>query len=237
MDKLIKLKSAKPFEIRCKSETRAEITIYEEIGEGGFFYDSLSAKEFNKQLKTLPDTVNQIDVRINSPGGDVFDGITIYNRLKQHKAKVTVYVDGLAASIASIIALAGDEIIMSEGAMVMIHKPWTVAVGDSSSLQETIDRLDDVEEQLLSIYQRKTGLDRSELRQMLSGETWMDAEQAIDLGFADKVSQEESAPIAASLKDKAWINKTPRINDENKLINEKVNGFKNDVKDYLARKK
>ena len=101
----------KPLQIRSESATKAEIIIYAPIGQS-FWEESVSAKDFSDQLNKLEPTVNEISVRINSPGGDVFDGIAIYNRLKQHKAKKIIYIDGLAASIASIIALAGDEIII-----------------------------------------------------------------------------------------------------------------------------
>ena len=136
---LIKITESKKFEIKAKSQTVAEIVVYGVIGQD-FWGDGISAKSFSDQLNNLPKTVNQIDVRLNSGGGDVFDGVSIYNRLKQHKAKVTVYIDGLAASIASVIALAGDEVVMGEGALMMIHKPWTWAMGDSAALEEVIDR-------------------------------------------------------------------------------------------------
>jgi len=233
MAKLIEINNKKPFAVKCKTDTIAEIIIYEDIGQGGFFSEALSAKDFSKELKSLPDTVNTIEVRINSGGGDVFDGVTIYNRLKQHKAKIIVYIDGLAASIASVIAMAGDEIIMSEGSLLMIHKPWTVAMGDSKDFENTISRLDDVEEQLLSIYQRKTKIDRNELRSMLAAETWLDADQAVDMGFATSKATEEALPIAASLKTAKWINKKPRVENATK---KKVAEFKKDIESYLARK-
>lgn len=203
--------AAKPFTIQAKKEdnTKAEIVIYADIGPA-WWGDSVSAKSFSDELAKLPNTVSDITVRINSGGGDVFDGITIYNRLKQHKAKVTVIVDGLAASIASIIALAGDEIVMAEGAMMMIHKPWTWTAGNSNDFDEISRRLLEIEDQLVGIYSKRAkGLTRQEIKDLLKAETWMDANQAKEYGFVDKLI-EETLPIAASALDKQWMNRPPR---------------------------
>lgn len=235
MGDLIKIKNKKVFSINNKSTTSAEIVIYSDIGES-FWGDSMSAKSFSEELKQLPDTVNQIDVRLNSPGGDVFDGITIYNRLKQHKANVTVYIDGMAASIASIIALAGDEVIMGEGSTYMIHLPWTMAMGNALELEDTINRLDEVTEQLLGIYQRKTRLDRSEIRKMLTEETWLDAAQAMEYGFVDKIMEaDETLDMAASLDNAKWIRKQPKFDNTNKYVKSEVSNLKDEIKDFLAR--
>jgi len=235
MTELIKLKNKKPFNIKCKSETQAEIIIYDEIGPWDD-WGEISAKMVDKELKGLPSTVNQIDVRINSPGGDVFEGFTIYNRLKQHSANITIYVDGLAASIASIIAMAGDEIVMGEGALMMIHQPWTWARGNVQDLENTIDRLLDIEEQLVKVYQKRTGIDRSEIKSMLAAETWLDADQALEKGFVTELFESEEQ-IAASAIDKAsWIRNKPRVKEQQNIINEKVSDFKKDIERFLARK-
>jgi ATP-dependent protease ClpP protease subunit len=229
-------KPSQPFSIKSKSATRAEITLYGAIGES-FWEDSISAKSFSEELKKLDSSVNEITVRINSPGGDVFDGIAIYNRLKQHPAKIIVKIDGLAASIASVIALAGDEVSMGEGALYMVHLPWTMAFGNRNELDNTINRLLDVEEQLISIYAKKCKKSRSEIKGMLEKETWMDAAQAIDNGFVDS-STEETMPIAAAVLDKAsWISKMPKnINTSDKAAKEEYRQVKKKIEDYLARK-
>ncbi len=230
-----KAKSGQPFRIVSKSATKAEIVIYAPIGES-FWGDSVSAKSFSEELKKLDPTVNEIDVRINSPGGDVFDGIAIYNRLKQHKAKITVYIDGLAASIASIIALAGDEVIMGEGALFMIHLPWTVAMGNRMDFDNMVNRLMDVEEQLISIYTKKTGMDRAEIKTMLEEETWMDADQAIEKGFVSKKA-EDSLPIAASVFDSRWINKRPKnYKSETKVVSQAIEELKKKIVGKISRK-
>lgn len=238
--KLIDLRSKQaqaPFRVTNKSATKAEMVIYGGIGPD-FWGDGsmISAKQISDELNKLDKTVNEIVVRINSPGGDVFDGISIYNRLKQHKAKVTVYIDGLAASIASIIALAGDEIIIGEGALYMIHLPWTWAIGNRNDLDNTVNRLLDVEEQLISIYQKKTKLDRSEIKKMLEDETWLDSSAAIELGFVDKKSDEEVA-IAASSLEARWIMKKPKaFKSETQVIDKAKLELKTKIDSLLARK-
>lgn len=226
-----------PLRINNKSATEAEIVIYAAIGQD-FWGDGsmISAKQFSDELKKIPDTVNTINVRINSPGGDVFDGIAIYNRLKQHKAKKVVYIDGLAASIASIIALAGDEIKIGEGALFMVHLPWTFSYGNRMELDNTINRLMDIEEQMISIYSKKSSLGRAEIRALLESETWMNAEEAIENGFADS-QVEETAPIAASAIKSRWIAKKPEnYFSETKATNEKISDLKKKVGERLARK-
>lgn len=233
--KILNLAPTKSFEIRNKSATKAEIIIYEQIGES-FWGGGISAKSFSEELKKLDPSVNEITVRINSPGGDVFDGIAIYNRLKQHKAKVIVCIDGLAASIASVIALAGDEIQMGEGALFMVHLPWTMAMGNRNDLENTINRLVDVEDQLVRIYKNKTGMDSTEIKKMLEQETWMDADQALDMGFVD-TKVEETVPIAAAVMDKAgWINKRPKMKTQDDVVKSKVGDLKEKIAGFLARK-
>lgn len=229
--------SAGKLKIRNESSTKAEIILYCGIGQDWWNDGSMvSAKQFSDELKKLPSTVNEIVVRINSPGGDVFDGVAIYNRLKQHPAKVTVYIDGLAASIASIIALAGDEVIIGEGALFMIHLPWTWAMGNRMELDNTINRLLDVEEQLISIYSKKTGLDRAEIRTMLEAETWLGADEAIEKGFVNSKA-ENSIPIAASALDSKWILRKPtNYKSEAKVVAAGIDTLKKKIADTIARK-
>lgn len=236
MSNLLRFKSrSQPFEIKNKTATKAEIVIYGSIGPD-WFGESITAKNFSDELKKLDSTVNELEIRINSPGGDVFDGFTIYNRLKQHPAKKTVYIDGLAASIASIIALAGDEIIIGEGALYMVHLPWTFTGGNRNELDNTINRLLDIEEQMISVYSKRTGLSRAEVKKLLEDETWLDADQAIEYGFVDNKA-EESLPIAAAVFDKAtWINKKPNLKFKDALVKEEIEVLKNKITGFLARK-
>lgn len=225
-----------PLRILSKTETEAEVVIYDQIG-GGFWSEGISAKQFSEELKKLPETTKNINVRINSPGGDVFDGIAIYNRLKQHKAKKTVYIDGLAASIASVIALAGDEIIMGDGALYMVHLPWTWAMGNRSELDNVINRLTDIEEQMLGIYSKKSKISRTEMRALLEAETWMNADDAIEKGFADKKSEETFAIAASVFKNSPWINKKPeKFVSQTDVVQEKITALRKNLNARLARK-
>ena len=148
---------------------KAEILIYEDIGD---YWSGVTAKGFNDELKALGD-ISEINVRLNSGGGNVFDGIAIYNTLKNHKAKVNIHIDGLAASIASIVAMAGDTISMAKNGFMMIHDPWIMTAGTAQDLRKTADTIDGVREQLLDTYIRRTGGDREQISDMMSAETWM----------------------------------------------------------------
>ena len=172
-----------------KSETQtnsAEIMIYGTIGSS-WWEESVSASQFNKDLKALGNDIDEITVRINSTGGSVYDGLSIRSQLKSHKAEVTVIVDGLAASIASIIAMGADKIIMAKGSNMMIHNPMASAFGEAKDLRNTADFLDKIRESLVSVYADKTDLSSDELIDLLDAETWMSAEEAVENGFADEV--------------------------------------------------
>lgn len=236
MPKILNFREKPSFAVRsAKDKKSAEIVIYTAIGES-FWGDALSAKQFSEELKKLDSSVEEINVRINSPGGDVFDGVAIYNRLKQHKAKVIVHIDGLAASIASIIALAGDEIIIGDGALFMVHLPWTWAVGNRMEMENTVNRLLDVEEQLIGIYAKKSGLDRGEIKALLEAETWMGADEAIEKGFVDKKA-EDSLPIAASAFEQQWIKRAPKnYKSETDVVNVEKQNLKKKIEARLARK-
>ena len=219
------------------SDNTAEIIIYGSIGDDWYEDAAVSAKQFSEALAALPKNITQIDLRLNSPGGSVFDGVTIYERLKQHPANVTVYVDGIAASIASIIAMAGNEIIIGEGSFIMIHKPLTMTWGNSDDHERNIRILDGIESQMLNIYSKKTGLGRTELENMLTQETWMDANTCLANGFATSISDSsENLRVAASMVSSAkWISKTnaPKIEDTKLIkakiadIQKKMNAFSN----------
>lgn len=173
------------YAIQAKAgEKRAKINIYEQIGES-FWEEGISAKNFIAELDALD--VDAIDLHINSPGGSVFDGTAIYNSLKAHKANVIVTVDGIAASIASVIVMAGDTVRMPENAMLMIHDPYGMAVGSSSVMRKAADTLEKIKDGIVSIYANKTKKDRAEIQQMMADETWISANEAVELGFADVV--------------------------------------------------
>ncbi len=183
------------FNIINKSD-RSEIWIYEQIGEDFWSGGGITAKSFQKELAAIKSP--QIDLHINSPGGEVFDGITIYNLIKQHPANVTTYIDGLAASIASVVAMAGDEIYMAENALFMIHNPWGMAMGDSTEMRKTADLLDKIKGSIILAYNSKSGLKEEEIQDLMSAESWMSSQEAMDYGFVDNVT--ESMDLAACAK-------------------------------------
>lgn len=196
--------------VQNKSATKAEIILYAGIGQDWWGDGSMiSAKQFNEEIKKLDPATSELTIRINSPGGDVFDGIAIYNRIKQLKMKKIVYIDGLAASISSIIALAGDEIVMGDGALYMIHLPWTMAMGNRMEIDSTVNLLMDIEEQMIGIYAKRTSMSRAEIKMALEATTWMGADEAIEKGFVDK-KMDESLPIAASAMESKWFAKKPK---------------------------
>lgn len=177
----------------AQGKNAAELSIYGEIDDSGFFGDAISSKAIAKALKALGD-VKEITVRVNSPGGDVFAAQAIYSLLKSHEAAVTVKIDGLAASAASLIAMAGDHIEMPANAMMMIHNPSCSVWGQADDLRKQADVLDKVRDSMIGAYQR-SGKTRDEIIALLDAETWFTGEEAVKEGFAD--AAEPAVPIAA----------------------------------------
>ena len=175
--------------INDKQEKEAELLLYGVIGEDGLWSD-VTAKQFADELKEVEDA-KTIRVRINSPGGDVFAGQAIYSMLKRCKAEVVGYVDGLAASIASLVLMACDKVIMPKNSMLMIHKPWTATAGNANDMAKTIETLNKVEEAMLTAYVDKTGMAEDEIKELLAAETWLSASDAVAKGFADEIEETE----------------------------------------------
>lgn len=178
-----------------EDENRGELTLYGEISDVSWWGDEITPKAFKDDLDALGD-IDVIDIYINSSGGDVFAGDSIYNILKRHNARKIVHIDGLAASIASIIAMVGDEIIMAENALMMIHEAWTYARGNKRDLAKMIDALVRIDDTLSGVYAARTGKNADEIADMMQNETWFTAAEAMEQGFADKV--EANKKIAAS---------------------------------------
>ena len=154
------------------------------IAEESWFDDDVTPQLFKDELNAGS---GDITVWINSPGGDCVAAAQIYNMLTQYKGNVTVKIDGIAASAASVIAMAGNTVLMSPVSMMMIHNPATVAFGDHAEMQKAIDMLAEVKESIINAYVIKTGLSRSKLSHLMDAETWMDANKAVELGFADDI--------------------------------------------------
>lgn len=167
--------------------SRGEIWLYDPVGTS-FWGDSISAKMFQKELSALG-KVDAITLHINSPGGDVFDGFAIYNQLKQHPASITVSIDGIAASIASIIAMSGNTINIAANAMMMIHDPQGMAMGNADEMRRTAALLDTVKGNLAQTYVDRTANARAQIETWMADETWLTAEASVERGFADAVTE------------------------------------------------
>ena len=174
--------------------TTTEIMLYDEISWWG-----ITAEMFKHELDAI--STPNIDLRINSPGGDVFDSLAIYNALREHPAKITTHIDGVAASMASVIAMAGDETHMAENAFLMIHDPWALVIGNAVDLRKEADLLDKVSGSLVMAYEEKTGKTTEQIQAWMAEETWFTAAEASEAGFVDEVigaETEEPAKLAAS---------------------------------------
>lgn len=188
------------------SDESAEVFLYGDIG--GWLDSGITANDFSKEISDL--NVNIIDVRLNSGGGSVFEGQAIYNALSRHPAKIIVNIDGIAASIASVIAMSGDEIRITEGSHIMIHKPWSMAIGDAESMRKEAEVLDSLESGIVDIYAARTGKDRKQLEDWIGAETWFKGQAAVDAGFADAVIPAKRKEKAAKSNILALYNGTPQ---------------------------
>lgn len=187
------------------SSNSTEVMIYDEIGNYG-----VDAKSFIDEVKAIP-TEKSVLLRINSPGGSVVDGLAIYDAIARMPQKVTTRIEGIAASMASVIALAGDEVTMSENSLYMIHNVWGGEVGGSTDLRKAADLMDKMGDRLVSIYMSKTGESEEQIRAWMDEETWFDSSEAVKAGFVDSI--EEPIKLAARFdinkydyKNKALVN-------------------------------
>lgn len=176
------MKPASWYAVKNVTNDQAEISIFDEIGLWG-----ISSKQFAKELKSLGN--RRVLVRINSPGGEIFEGNAIYNALRRHPGGVDVAIDALAASMASVIAMVGENRSMAENGMFMIHNPWTVSFGESKDMRKSADLLDDLKENIVSAYAGRTGMKREELSEMMDEETWLTAAECKEFGFIDKITE------------------------------------------------
>lgn len=176
-----------------KNEGEETRTLYlsGEISDETWFGDEVTPKLFKDELMAGS---GDITLWINSPGGDVFAAAQIYNMLMDYSGRVTVKIDGLAASAASVIAMAGSQVEMSPVAMMMIHNPITVAIGDSKEMQKAIDMLAEVKESIVNAYEIKTGLSRNKISRLMDAESWFNAKKAVEMGFADSILYTQENP-------------------------------------------
>ena len=172
---------------QAPTETEPEqriLTLNGTIAEESWFDDDITPQLFREELNAGS---GDITVWINSPGGDCVAAAQIYNMLMDYRGSVTVKIDGIAASAASVIAMAGTKVLVSPVSMLMIHTPATMAMGDAAEMQKAIAMLDEVKESIINAYEIKTGMSRAKLSHLMDAETWMDAHTAVDLGFADEI--------------------------------------------------
>jgi ATP-dependent Clp endopeptidase proteolytic subunit ClpP len=179
------------YRIRNAAESVTEVLVYDVIGEDPWFGGGISAKRFTEDLADI-DT-DEIHLRINSPGGDVFEGIAILNALKRHPAKVTAYVDGIAASAASFIAMAGEQVVMSRNAEMMIHDASGIVIGRAEEMEKMADDLNRVSDNIASIYADRAGGTTSQWRKAMKDETWYSDKEAVKAGLADRVETNKTA--------------------------------------------
>lgn len=206
-----------------EAEGKAVRTLHMEgyIAESSWFDDDITPKQFKTELYSDGQMADDIIVKIHSPGGDTFAAAQIYNMLKEYPGHISVHVDGLAASAASVIAMAGDEVCVSPLSVLMIHNPAMFISGEVADLQAGINLLSEVKESIINAYQKKTGLSRAKISHMMDAETWMSAHKAIELKFADRILYENETEAADEhangfIFDKltvtnALINKLPGI--------------------------
>ena len=190
------------YTIRARG-TGAEVLIYDEIGAYG-----VSAKGFLAELGALPDGV-PIDLRLNSPGGSVFDAVAIYNALQRHDGTITAWIDGVAASAASYVAMAGDEIVMPENAFLMIHDPSGLVMGTAADMREMADTMDKIAGSMIRGYAARSGRSEEEIAALMAAETWFDAEAALEAGLATRMI--EPVRISASFDIARFRNAPPAL--------------------------
>ena len=183
--------------MKALNDGKAEIFIYSDIGYD-WWEDKSTAQLFAEELKNLGD-ISSIDLHINSNGGDVFDGQAIHSLIKNHKGFVTAYIDGLAASIATVIAMGADKVIMPKNAMMMIHNAWTGLYGNANDLRKMADDLDHINDTIVNTYLAKVKdkTDEATIRDLMNKESWLNAEECLSLGLCDEVS--EPVKMAACL--------------------------------------
>lgn len=203
-DRIIKFPEAKWFEVKNQTADgkSADIYLYDEISP---YLPGSNAKDVVMQLKALSE-VETLNVRINSPGGSVFEGMAIYNALSRHPGVVNVYIDGLAASIAGVIAMAGKKIYMADNAMWMTHMPSAVAFGTAKEMRQTADVLDQLKETIINVFAARTGKKRETISNWMEAETWMQADEAKKNKIIDEVIGSVKAVAFADMKDFGYMN-------------------------------
>jgi ATP-dependent protease ClpP protease subunit len=194
------------YSIKAEGSGPAIVYLYGVIGQD-WWGDGNSAKDFAQELDAL--APRDIDLRINSEGGDVFEGYAIYSALNRYPGRVTAFVDGLAASAASFVALAANEVVMGAASFFMIHNAWTIALGNAAELRQIAERLDAVDDQIIGIYEKHTDRDTDAIRAALSATTWLTGPEAVEWGFASRVDESLKAAACVSRDFAAFTSAIP----------------------------
>lgn len=233
--------AAPRFEAKAKGDV-AELYIYDAIG-GGMFSEGVTPAAVQKALAEVKGA-KELRVYINSPGGDVFDGVNIYNQVRRFNGTKNVFVDGIAASAASMIAMAGDTITIAHNAQIMIHRAWGAAVGTADDMRATADLLDKISEDAVLASYARTGQSVEQLRAWMTEEKWMNAAEAVELGFADRIDGADEQPTRAAAQvspivqaletTRARIDASRRVSD--RLADEIVADDMRALRERIARR-
>lgn len=186
-----------------KADKAGELYIYGDIVAYKWDDSDITAKSFKEDLDAMGD-IDTLNIYINSPGGNVFQGQAIYSILKRHKAYKNVYVDGIAASIASVIAMAGDAIFVPKNGMMMIHRPWTIAIGNMDDMLAAAESLEKIGISIKATYMERFKESEDKLQELLDAETWLTADECLEYGLCDEITEEKQ--IAASLNSEVLSN-------------------------------
>jgi len=225
------------YDIKSKaSKGVVDVYIFDEIGMGG-----VNAQSFIEEIKSFKDS--PMNLHINCVGGDVFDGMAIYNIIKKRTSKTTVYIEGIAASMGSVIALAADTVVMAENSLFMIHNAWGGAMGEAKEMKKTARLLDKISGEIADIYVKKTKLPYDKVKEMMDEETWLNAEEALELGFIDSIS--DAIKVAAKYDVSKFKNITNKeiktklsINIKSKKMTDELKSwFNGKIEDIIARVK
>jgi len=224
------------YNINSKASKVVDVYIFDEIGMGG-----VNAQGFIEEIKSFKDS--PMNLHINCVGGDVFDGMAIFNIIKKRTAKTTVYIEGIAASMGSVIALAADSVVMAENSLFMIHNAWGGAMGEAKEMKKTAKLLDKISGEIADIYVKKTKLPYDKVKEMMDEETWLNAEEALELGFIDSIS--DAIKVAAKYDVSKFKNITNKeiknklsINIKSKKMTDELKAwFNGKVEDIIARVK
>lgn len=198
-----------------------ELFLYGEISASSWWGDEVTPAQFRKDLAALGD-IASLNVHINSPGGDAFAGFSIYTILSRLAAEKTVYIDGIAASAASIIAMAGNRIVMPECATLMIHNAWTDTAGNAGELRKIADELERIDGQLAGVYAARTGGTVEDMKALMDAETWMSGAEAKEKGFCDEIEENVKAAACVSPEIMARYKHAPEIEPDDRDVSQPV---------------